>query len=106
MSLVYIKVKDTEKAQQLLDEVLKKYRSDIVAHDIEGIDRIDLSDPNVVVENRRLQRKGGSLIIPVPAVFVKYFHLEPNTTLYFVYRKSMGKLYLTKAKYIITEETG
>jgi hypothetical protein len=106
MSLIHLKVKEAEKAQHLLNKVLKKYRSDIIAYDIERIDCIELSDPNVVVEDRRISRKGGSLIIPIPAVFVKYFNLEPNSTLYFVYRKSIGQLYLTKAKYLIPEKMG
>jgi len=96
MSLVYLKVKSQEEAQRILEEVLERYKDQIISYDLEELGRIDLSDPSIKAEVRHVLKKGGSLQVSIPKSIVQYMNLSPNSLLLFVVRKNIGRVYMTK----------
>jgi len=96
MSYVYFKLKRKEKAQKLLERILKEYRGEIIGYDFEEHGVYPLSDPSVAVEIRDVSKRGGSLSITIPRSVCEYLDLHPGDQILFAVRKRIGKVCVDK----------
>jgi hypothetical protein len=96
MAFVYLKVKSREEAQEILKEVLDRYKGQIISYDLEELGRIDLSDASIIAEVRHVLKKGGSLQVNIPKSIIQYMGLSPDSLLLFVVRRNIEHVYVTK----------
>lgn len=102
MSIAYLKFRQRKgESARIIKDFLQKYSEHIESYDIQDIGIVDLSDPSIEVKERSVVRKGGSLLVTIPASFVQYFNLHPSSRLLFVRRKKIGVVYLFPAARVI-----
>ena len=95
MSIAYLKFKRCkDETDPLVREMLQKYSEHIESYDIQDINMIDLSDPNLEAKERSITRKGGSLVVTIPRSFVKYLYLRHSSIMLFVRSKKTKVFYL------------
>jgi hypothetical protein len=99
----YVRAKTKEKAQEMLEKLLKEYSKDIECYDIE-IQEYDLSNlpKDVAIEIRKVSRRGGSISFNFPSSVAKYLGLNVGDHLAIVVNKSSGRIYLSRIRKVET----
>ena len=98
MAFVYLKLRNKESAEEILNDILSKYKQEVSGYDVEEIKSEFKSQPDAIIVYRMLSKKGGSLSITLPMDIVKYMGLQEGDYLVFSARKKVGKIFIEKAR--------
>jgi hypothetical protein len=100
----YVRTKDKDSAKKMLDELVKKYRTEIVDYDFYK-DEFDLQkDKHIMIVLRNVGYKGGSLTVTIPSIVAEHMKLRERDTIGVVIDKKLNKVYLVKPISVTTSD--
>jgi len=97
-------MKSKEKANKILEEILKKYSEDVITYYLET-DTLPLEGTkDIELFIRSVIPRGGSKQTIIPPEVAEYLGIEAGKHVAFVLNRKIGKVYLKKPTYVLVSD--